>query len=429
MKRPKNYDLGSDNDIDTDVNSATHIKKKIATMATAIQPSLRTMADLNVLSTPKAAVRAGPAKSNENSRPLKAFHHFPDLPNELQDEVWNWASYASPNTVSMMIDDEVVRFVATAMIVPAILQATSGSRGIALRHYTLVENSVFDRENHQIQQQPQLPLQLQFQQQMQLLQQLPQQQQQLQLPQQLLQQPPAPLLPGGLHHHFAGLRHHIRGAMSRNAMPRYFYLNTAFDIFHLQIGTAVDHIFPTYVLPPPGQPGMIRSDRSLTENERQREISRLNHGTFVAPPFPQIGKIPAFFKKIKHLALNFSLPTCPHPYSSKLYQNWVEAEIKKFLDGHVRTTTEHFEALRNIDLVVKRDYGTEKKHKDEKSDFKNWRDIPIRMSDGVTFGYIEFAYVEREIRLWFMGEFLGKNDEAPEWRLVVKVPDSSQATK
>jgi hypothetical protein len=174
---------------------------------------------------------------------------------------------------------------------------------------------------------------------------------------------------------------------------------------------------------------MIRSDRSLTENERQREISRLNHGTFVAPPFPQIGKIPAFFKKIKHLALNFSLPTCPHPYSSKLYQNWVEAEIKKFLDGHVRTTTEHFEALRNIDLVVKRDYGTEKKHKDEKSDFKNWRDIPIRMSDGVTFGYIEFAYVEREIRLWFMGEFLGKNDEAPEWRLVVKVPDSSQATK
>ena len=217
--------------------------------------------------------------------------------------------------------------------------------------------------------------------------------------------------------------------MSQNAIPRYFYLNTAFDIFHLQIGTAVDHIFPTYVLPPPGQPGVIRSDRSLTEDERQREISRLNHGTFVAPPFPHIGKIPALFKKIKHLALNFSLPTCPHPYSSKLYQNWVEVEIKKFLDGHVKTTTEHFEALRNIDLVVKRDYGTEKKHKDEKSDFKNWRDIPIRMSDGVTFGYIEFAYVEREIRLWFMGEFLGKNDEAPEWRLVVKVPDSSQATK
>jgi hypothetical protein len=423
MKRPKNHDLGCDNDIDADANSATNIKKKITTMATATQPSLRAMTDLNVLSTPKAAVRAGPAKSNGNSPPLKAFHQFPDLPHELQDEVWNWACYISPNTVSVMIDDEVVRFVATAMIVPAILQASSGSRGIALRHYTLVENSVFHRENHQIQQQPQLPLQLQFQQQ------LPQQQQQLQLPQQLLQQPLAPLLPGGLPHHFAGLRRPIRGAMSQNAMPRYFYLNTAFDIFHLQIGTAVDHIFPTYVLPSPGQPGVIRSDRSLTEDERQREISRLNHGTFVAPPFPHIGKIPALFKKIKHLALNFSLPTCPHPYSSKLYQNWVEVEIKKFLDGHVKTTTEHFEALRNIDLVVKRDYGTEKKHKDEKSDFKNWRDIPIRMSDGVTFGYIEFAYVEREIRMWFMGEFLGKNDEAPGWRLVVKVPDSSQATK
>jgi hypothetical protein len=423
MKRPKNHDLGCDNDIDADANSATNIKKKITTMATATQPSLRAMTDLNVLSTPKAAVRAGPAKSNGNSPPLKAFHQFPDLPHELQDEVWNWACYISPNTVSVMIDDEVVRFVATAMIVPAILQASSGSRGIALRHYTLVENSVFHRENHQIQQQPQLPLQLQFQQQ------LPQQQQQPQLPQQLLQQPLAPLLPGGLPHHFAGLRRPIRGAMSQNAMPRYFYLNTAFDIFHLQIGTAVNHIFPTYVLPPPGQPGVIRSDRSLTEDERQREISRLNHGTFVAPPFPHIGKIPALFKKIKHLALNFSLPTCPHPYSSKLYQNWVEVEIKKFLDEHVKTTTGHFKALRNIDLVVRRDYDTEKKHKDEKSDFRNWRDIPIRMSDGVTFGYIEFAYMEREIRMWFMGEFLGKNDEAPEWRLVVKVPDSSQATK
>jgi hypothetical protein len=138
MKRPENYDLGSDNDIDTDANCATHIKKKIATMATAIQLSLRAMIDLNMLSTPKAAVRASPAKYNKNSRPLKAFHHFADLPHELQDEVWKWASYASPNTVSIMIDDEVVRFVATAMIVPAILQATSGSRGIALHHYTLV---------------------------------------------------------------------------------------------------------------------------------------------------------------------------------------------------------------------------------------------------------------------------------------------------
>jgi hypothetical protein len=82
MKRPKNYDHGSDNDIDTgtDANSATHNKKKIATMSTAIQPSLRAMNDLNALSTPKAAVRAGPAHSNENSCPLQAFHHFPDLP-------------------------------------------------------------------------------------------------------------------------------------------------------------------------------------------------------------------------------------------------------------------------------------------------------------------------------------------------------------
>jgi hypothetical protein len=280
-----------------------------------------------------------------------------------------------------MINDEVVRFIATGMIVPAILRATSGSRGIGLRHYALAENSQFYRENHQIQQQPLQPLQLQFQQQMQLLQQLTQQQQQLQLPQQLLQ-----LLPGGFQHHFAGLRRPIRGTRFRNAMPRYFYFNTAFDIFHLQIGTAVDHIFPTYVLPPPGQPGVICSDRYLTEDERQGEIPRLNHGTFVAPPFPHIGKIPAVFKNIKHLALNFSLPTCPHPYSSKLYQNWVEVEIKKFLDGHVKTTTEHFEALSNIDLVVKRDYDTEKKPKDEKSDFKDWRDVPIRMSDGVTFG-------------------------------------------
>jgi hypothetical protein len=37
--------------------------------------------------------------------------------------------------------------------------------------------------------------------------------------------------------------------------------------------------------------------------------------------------------------------------------------------------------------------------------------------------------VEREIRMWFMGEFLGKNDETPAWRLVVKVPDASRGTK
>jgi hypothetical protein len=385
-------------------------------MATAVQASLCTMTDLNALSKPKAAVRSSRAESNQKSRCLTAFHCFPDLPPELQDEVWKWASYASPNIINIMIDDEVVQFIATALIVPAILHVTSGSRGIALRHYTLAENSEFDREHHRAQQQQPQP-----------------QPQPLQLQPHLLQQqaqlPNLPFLPGGNHHHHhhaAGPRRPIPAPVSGKTMPRYFYYNTAGDIFHLQIGTAADHIFPTFILPPFGQPGVVRSDRCLTEVERQSEISRLNHGGFVAPSFPHTGKIPAFFKNIKHLALNFSLPTCPHPYSSRLYKNWVETEIQKFLDGHVKTTTGHFEALRSIDLLVKKDHGIGKKPSVQKSDFKDWRDVSIRESDGITFGQLELAYIESEIRMWFMREHLGKTNGALEWRLVVKVPDSNR---
>jgi hypothetical protein len=54
---------------------------------------------------------------------------------------------------------------------------------------------------------------------------------------------------------------------------------------------------------------------------------------------------------------------------------------------------------------------------------RNFRQSPIQEEDGITFGHAELGLIEREIRVWMMNEYMGKNGpEGPEIRIVVYMP-------
>ncbi len=110
-------------------------------------------ADTDPSSKPKAAtMRTKPADSlNVKDRPLVDFHIFAKLPKEMQDEVWANACHFAV-TIQIVVGKKTVETVGSIPFkIPGVLQATSGSRGVALKHFRTIETLNFKREAAQTQ--------------------------------------------------------------------------------------------------------------------------------------------------------------------------------------------------------------------------------------------------------------------------------------
>jgi hypothetical protein len=101
--------------------------------------------------------------------------------------------------------------------------------------------------------------------------------------------------------------------------------------------------------------------------------------------------------------------------------------ISRFCSIVIKSTIAKFPNIKNLDLQIA---GDIKRREGDRMVLRHWRYAPIREENGVTFGHAELGLLEMEIRLWTMGEFLGKDGaEGPEVRIVVHVPQQYSQTK
>ncbi|KAG4442299.1 hypothetical protein IFR05_002223 [Cadophora sp. M221] len=98
----------------------------------------------------KKATSAGTPSSSSLNRagePLVDFYIFPNLPAEIQDDVWEMVAFQRTAPINIIVESHNVKMVGKLPKFPAFLHATSGARAIGLRYFEVLESfDVFRRE-------------------------------------------------------------------------------------------------------------------------------------------------------------------------------------------------------------------------------------------------------------------------------------------
>jgi hypothetical protein len=205
-------------------------------------------------------------------------------------------------------------------------------------------------------------------------------------------------------------------------LNRYFYVNHGSDLFRLQVGDPTSYHYPTF-----GLAQFPQLPNSVSDEDRQHFLQELQRTYTLPSPFPATGRLPSLFANIQHLVLNLELPPCDAPLRSTGFRDWMHRSIDKFCSVVIKSTIAEFPKIKNLDLLIA---GDTKSHEKDRMVLRYWRCAPIMEENGFTFGHAELGLLEMEIRLWLMGEFVGKEGpEAPEVRIVVHVPQHCSQTK
>jgi hypothetical protein len=225
---------------------------------------------------------------------------------------------------------------------------------------------------------------------------------------------------------------HSTSAIPRRLLPadtdsddgngRYFYVNHGSDFFRLQVGDPTSYHYPVFSIAQ--FPQLLNS---VSDEDRRVYLQELQRTYTVPSPFPASSRLPGLFANIQHLVLNLELPPCHAPLRSSGFRSWMRRNIDKFCSITVKSTIAKFPKIKNLDLLIA---GDIKRGENDRMVLRHWRYAPIREENGITFGHAELGLLEMEIRLWMMGEFMGKNGpEGPEVRIVVHVPQHYSQTK
>ncbi|KAE9381643.1 hypothetical protein N431DRAFT_490974 [Stipitochalara longipes BDJ] len=234
---------------------------------------------------------------------------------------------------------------------------------------------------------------------------------------------------------FAALTNITNAAISNNPQPRqrllpvgddtndgsdrYFYVNPRSDLFKLQVGARTGYNYPTY--------GLTRFPHILTpinDEDRQAYMQHIQQTYALPTAFPASGRLPNFLAGIQHLVLNLELAPCHAPMRSDGFRTWLHDQTKKFCEVIINSTIKKFRSVKNLDLLIERASYSRPAHAHDQMVLRHFRQAPIQQEDGITFGHAELGLLEREIRVWMMSEYMGKNGpEGPEVRIVVHMPN------
>ncbi|KAN0122331.1 hypothetical protein V8E51_000657 [Hyaloscypha variabilis] len=199
---------------------------------------------------------------------------------------------------------------------------------------------------------------------------------------------------------------------------RYFYVNPGRDIFKLQVGAPTGYNYPTYSLT-----CFPNTLTPISDEGRQAYMQRMQQAYTLPTPFPAPGRLPGFLARIKHLVINLELAPCNAPMRSAGFWTWLHGQTKKFCEVIIKSTIKRFQGVRHLDLLIDRASHSRPIHAYDQMVLRNFRQAPIQEEDGITFGHAELGLIEREIRVWMMSEYMGKNGpEGPDIRIVVYMP-------
>jgi hypothetical protein len=306
-------------------------------------------------------------------RALTSFHQFTALPEEIQLMIWKLACYSDPKTLSMTLTRDEFKFDTDKLpLRPAVLQACSLSRMMALETYTFINATYIANR---------------------------------------LGLPPVPLPVG----------HRVPVVEEEKSKPRSFLSNLDCDSFYLQFGgDDLHYCFPN-----------IRPVNKLSPEDMQM-VLRNCPCPFVAiyqtPNFATQGVVPHFFLAVRHLALNIKLPKTDLISGQDGYRQWYDQALEGFLAGLVKKTTAHFPRLESLDLVVRPQIGNgawwEHVSRDD-MEMKPWDEVDVLpATEGEhQFGKAQLGCFDRDIRLWYLGQQIENWEmKVPNVRVVVSVP-------
>lgn len=202
-----------------------------------------------------------------------------------------------------------------------------------------------------------------------------------------------------------------------DVVDKYFYINTGCDYFQLQIGEPTGYSYPTYRL--------TQFPYTLTPvsaETRQAHLQALQQAYTRPTSFPQAIKLPGLFEHIQHLLLNLELAPCLAPMRSAGFKRWLHIETANFCETTIKSTLEKFPNVKNLDLLIERD-STCQTQAHDKMVLRHFKKAPIQEENGIQFGQAELGFLEMEIRVWIMSQYMGKHGpEGPEVRIVVHLP-------
>ena len=202
---------------------------------------------------------------------------------------------------------------------------------------------------------------------------------------------------------------------------RYFYVNPGSDCFKLQVGARTGCNYPTYSLT--RFPQLVNT---VSDEDRQTYLQLTQRAYVLPTQFPAPGRLPKFLGEIYHLAINLELAPCHAPMRSDGFKIWLQDQTKTFCEVVIKSTLKKFRGVKHLDLLIEEASHTRPSHALDRMVFRYFRQAHIQEEDGITFGHAELGLLEREIRLWMMSEYMGKNGcEGPDVRIVVHVPEYS----
>ncbi|KAL2065051.1 hypothetical protein VTL71DRAFT_4191 [Oculimacula yallundae] len=304
-----------------------------------------------------AGVPAGPSRNRYN-QPLVDFYIFFKLPHELQDLIWELASF-EPYTFNIIVTRDEVKMVGSLPKIPPVLLATRGSRSVGLRFYRVVESfDYFDREA--------LPINA---------------------------GPVFNIVNRGTYYPFP-VDNVVGNRIPGRVGIHRIYINFSADMFKLQIlERSSGYQYPTVSLSPNAEE-LPPKNGAYSKVGREARVTLLEAQYEAPNQFPLAGKVPDLFKKIENLVLDVAMH--PRP-SATAFSDWGYNEVKSLLESvYLRIAIRRFPNLHRFDFHVPSDnkFGP---HGSTLA-LKPLRQLRVRNTDGFTLDMAQVKCLEMYLR-------------------------------